>query len=355
MNGGNGSRVRRRQGEGSIYHGGDGRSHAAFSVGRDQRDRRRRRHAQGATVEEVEAKLAVLQAEADHPPITVGEWSTWWLDMVGRTLKQSTARTYGTNLRYLHPLADLRLDRLTPEHLERVYVDLASRGVGTETIQGVHRCVCSCLAEAVRRQKLERNPALVARPHRIDHHEIQPLSLAEAQAILKVAAGQRNALRWEIALALGLCQGEALGLQWADIDLQLGTLQVRRALQRGTWHHGCPPQPSLRAEALPVPSPAGRRPDRGVAQVRGQPSDRRSSGTHPRWVRTTSPTADPRTSSRRSLLAAGPSGRRIELRDRMGLHHRDGQPDRPGSGLEGLESAARRCRRARRPASRCPP
>jgi integrase len=210
-------------------------------MGRDQRGRRRRRHAQGATVEEVQAKLAVLQAEVDHPPVTVGEWTTWWLDMLGRTLKQSTARTYGTNLRYLHPLVDLRLDRLTPEHLERVNVALTSRGVGAETIQGVHRCVRSSLAEPVRRQKLERNPALVGRPRRSDHHEIQPLSLAEAQALLAVAQGRRNGLRWEIALALGLRQGEALGLQWADVDLDRATLPVRRALQRGTWGHGCPP------------------------------------------------------------------------------------------------------------------
>lgn len=158
MSTGDGSRTRRRPGEGSIYHGGDGRWHAAVSVGRDQRGRRHRRHVQASTVEEVKAELAVLQAEADDPPVTVGEWLTWWLEMVGRTLKQSTARTYGTNLSYLKPLADLRLDHLTPEHLEGVYVVLASRGVGAETIQGVHRCVRSCLAEAVRRQKLERNP-----------------------------------------------------------------------------------------------------------------------------------------------------------------------------------------------------
>lgn len=34
------------------------------------------------------------------------------------------------------------------------------------------------------------------------------------------------------AIALGYRQGEALGLQWADVDLGQGTLTVRQALQR---------------------------------------------------------------------------------------------------------------------------
>lgn len=106
-----GSRIRRQPGEGSVYRAGDGRWHAAISLGRDQHGRRRRRHVHAPTLGEVEAKLAVLEAEAARPPVSVGEWSAWWLGMVERTLKQSTARTYGTNLSYLRPIAHLRLAR----------------------------------------------------------------------------------------------------------------------------------------------------------------------------------------------------------------------------------------------------
>jgi len=35
-----------------------------------------------------------------------------------------------------------------------------------------------------------------------------------------------------VATALGLRLGEALGLQWADVDLETGTLRVRQALER---------------------------------------------------------------------------------------------------------------------------
>jgi integrase len=42
-----------------------------------------------------------------------------------------------------------------------------------------------------------------------------------------------------VALALGLRQGEALGLKWPDVDLDNAPLTVRRALLRPKWRHGC--------------------------------------------------------------------------------------------------------------------
>jgi integrase len=39
--------------------------------------------------------------------------------------------------------------------------------------------------------------------------------------------------------ALGLRQGEALGLRWQYLDLDAGTLTVRWQLQRLAWRHGC--------------------------------------------------------------------------------------------------------------------
>ncbi len=50
--------------------------------------------------------------------------------------------------------------------------------------------------------------------------------------MLTVAAQGRNAARWSVAFALGLRQGEALGLPWSAVDLDAGTLTVRQALQR---------------------------------------------------------------------------------------------------------------------------
>jgi integrase len=164
--------------------------------------------------------------------MTVGGSTRTWLEMAERELKPATVRTYRTHIRCLDPLAAMALDRVTPEQLEAIYAQLARRGVRAVTIQGVHRTVRACLAEAIRRGRLDRNLALVARPGRADHAEVDLLSLGQARAILRAAIGRRNGVRRELALILGLRQGEALGLQWDDVDFVAGTLRVRRALQR---------------------------------------------------------------------------------------------------------------------------
>ena len=62
--------------------------------------------------------------------------------------------------------------------------------------------------------------------------EVLALSPEEARRLLDAARGGRLEALYSVALALGLRQGEALGLKWGDIDLDSGVLRVRRASQR---------------------------------------------------------------------------------------------------------------------------
>jgi len=89
--------------------------------------------------------------------------------------------------------------------------------------------------------------------------------------ILTEADKGRNSARWAVALALGLRQGEALGLKWSDINLSAGTLIVRRNRLRPRWNHGCskpcdrkfaghcPERAPARDETAATKSRAGRR------------------------------------------------------------------------------------------------
>ncbi|HEX5405329.1 MAG TPA: site-specific integrase [Pseudonocardiaceae bacterium] len=93
--------------------------------------------------------------------------------------------------------------------------------------------------EALRRRHIVENPVLIARPPQLVEPEIVPLTVDEARRILDMAAQQRNGVRFALALALGLRQGEAIGLKWDDLDDTATTITIRRALQRQTWRHGC--------------------------------------------------------------------------------------------------------------------
>lgn len=116
---------------------------------------------------------------------------------------------------------------------------MAVSGLKPGTVHQVHRTLRTALNEAVRRGHIVRNPVTLAKAPRLADEEIEPFTVDEARCILKTADGKRNGARWVVALALGLRKGEALGLQWSDLDLDAGTLRVRRALQRRPFRHGC--------------------------------------------------------------------------------------------------------------------
>ena len=64
--------------------------------------------------------------------------------------------------------------------------------------------------------------------------------MADIQAIFRAADdGRRNGTRWVVALALGLRQGEALGIRWPDIDWDRQLLAVKRGTPRPRFAHGC--------------------------------------------------------------------------------------------------------------------
>jgi integrase len=131
------------------------------------------------------------------------------------------------------------LDRLEPEHLERLYAKMQDAGLAAGTAHHVHRTVRNALNEAVRRGHLTRNPAVLAKSPSVSEEEVEPYEVPEVQRLLEAAAQRRNSARWAVALALGLRQGEALGLKWDDIDLDKGTIRIRRSRIRPKYEHGC--------------------------------------------------------------------------------------------------------------------
>jgi integrase len=113
------------------------------------------------------------------------------------------------------------------------------------------------LRVASQRGKVARNVATLVDPPAVKRPTTAlPLSAEEARKVLTAAQAHRNAARWTVALAVGLRQSEALGLQWSDVDLANGTLTVRRGLHRvarqGLVYEEPKAERSRRTLALPV-------------------------------------------------------------------------------------------------------
>ncbi len=208
-----------------------------------------RRHVRGKTRTEVTRKVRALEKERDSGTIrkagrawTVEQWLNHWLDNIAApSVRDNTLAGYRVAVRvHLAPgVGAHRLDKLEPEHLERLYARMQRNRSAAATAHQAHRTIRTALGEAVRRGHLARNPAALAKPPRLTEEEIEPYSVAEVKRILAAATTGRNSARWAIALALALRQCETLGLKSSDLDLPAGRLIVRRSRQRPWWDHGC--------------------------------------------------------------------------------------------------------------------
>ncbi|GAA3364011.1 tyrosine-type recombinase/integrase [Saccharopolyspora gregorii] len=273
---------RNANGRSSIYKGSDGVWHGWVTVGTKDNGKPDRRHVRGKTKPVVTEKVRKLEQQREDGKVrkagqtwTVEQWLSHWLDNIVAppAITENAWDAYSNAVRvHLIPgLGAHRLDKLEPEHLERLYRKMTKAGSSAGNAHQVHRTVRAALNEAVRRKHITENPATLARSPKVDETEVEPYSVAEVKSLMEAAQERRNSARWAIALALGLRQGEVLGLQWSDVDLDAGTLLVRRSRLRPKWRHGCdggcghkhgghcPQRVALREETASTKSRAGKR------------------------------------------------------------------------------------------------
>jgi integrase len=237
-------------------------------MGKKENGRRDRRHVSAAKRADVVAKVRALEAKRDAGMVeatgkapTVGDWLEHWLENIAaRKVRARTLESYRSTIRlHLRPgIGHHRLDRLQPEHLERLYGALADKGLSSASILRVHRVLSRALRVASQRGKVARNVATLVDPPAVKRPETAlPLSATEARQVIAAAQTHRNSARWTVALAVGLRQSEALALRWADVDLEKGTLSVRRGLHRvggqGLVYEEPKADRSRRTVALPAP------------------------------------------------------------------------------------------------------
>ncbi|MCT2589849.1 site-specific integrase [Streptomyces sp. N2-109] len=271
---------RQPNGASSIYLGKDGRWHGRVTVGVKDDGTPDRRHISRKTRAEATKVVRELEKQRDSTGVrkagqtwTVKTWLIHWVENIAApSVSENTIDGYRVAV-YHHLIPGLgahRLEKLEPEHLERFYRRMQASGSAAGTAHQAHRTIRTALNEAVRRRHLTTNPASVAKAPRVEEEEVEPYSLEEVQRLLAEAATVRNPARWVIALALGLRQGEVLGLQWEDVDFEAGVILVRRGRLRPRYQHGCgdkcgrkpgycPQKINIRRETKDTKTSAGKR------------------------------------------------------------------------------------------------
>jgi integrase len=269
----------RSPGEGSAYEIGEGRWRGALTW-TDNDGKRHRRVVSGSTSAQARDRLDDLRRELKLGTITpagggtVAEYLTDWLERERTRIRPSTWRGREQHVRaYLIPaFGRLALARLTPVQVERAMNTFAESGrpkttekfsralparpVSPLTVRHVRATLRRALADAVRDGRVGRNAAADARPPYVPHRPVGYLSAPDVRRLLDATRNDPFGLVYALAASTGLRLGELLGLTWPDVDLEAGTLTVRRSLARardGGWTLSQPKSAKSR-RTIPLPS-----------------------------------------------------------------------------------------------------
>ena len=228
---------KRGNGEGSIYF----RTSDEKWVGSITLENRKRRVFYGKTRKEVQEKLKVALREQQQgtlvtaPRQTLAQFLTDWLENSQRqSVRPRTYERYEELVRlHIAPaLGRYELQKLSAQHLQAFYAKKAEEGLSATTINHFHNVLHKALDTAVKWNLVARNVCDLVSPPRRKRYEVHPLTLEQVHKLLAVVEGHEMEALFRLALATGLRRGELMGLKWQDINLDAGTLQVRRILSR---------------------------------------------------------------------------------------------------------------------------
>ena len=143
-------------------------------------------------------------------------------------LAPNTVNGYRVNVeRHIIPyIGQIPLNKLTPANIQKLYADLLTSGLSGTSVRYVHNNLHRALKYAVKQELISRNPADLVDPPRIDHIEMRVLTPDESKTLISGCVGTDIYLPVLLGLSLGLRRGEALGLQWDDIDMDAKTVTI---------------------------------------------------------------------------------------------------------------------------------
>jgi integrase len=260
---------RRGHGEGAIYQReSDGLWCTSVDLGIIN-GKRRRKVIYGKTRKEVADKLKSMHRDQASGLVvvserqTVAEFLERWLETSVRPYRRAkTVASYEQVVAlYLKPhLGKQQLSKLEPELIQSLLNTLLASGgkggkpLSPRTVQYVRAVLRRALSQALKWGYVARNVVTLTDAPKVRRFEPVILGPAQSHQLLNAAAGNRFEALYTVALALGLREGEVLGLRWRDINMEQHTLRVAQTVQRIKGGLSLePPKTERSARLLPLP------------------------------------------------------------------------------------------------------
>jgi integrase len=162
---------------------------------------------------------------------TLGEWFDRWLDSID--LRPKTVSTYREALSPIRKrLGQVRLTQLKPAAIQMTFTALRKEGCGPRRMHQTHVVLGTCLKQAVQLGLIAQNPVdRVARPL-WQPRQNDTWTLDQLHSFMAALEASESRWRhlWVFLLSSGLRIGEAMALEWSDLDGN--RLQVNKSLTR---------------------------------------------------------------------------------------------------------------------------
>lgn len=227
---------KRANGEGTAYRRNDGRWVASISLENGKRksiycqtQREAIKEVQRANLAKEQGMLSILSDE------TLGAFLTSWLqDTAKPNLRPRTYIRYRElmELHVLPTLGNVKLQKLSPQQLQKLYNKKLEEGYAPQTVKHIHRVLHRALRDALRWNLVARNVCDAVDAPRVPKQEMKALSGEQAQHFLAVAKDDSLEALYVLALTTGMREGELPGLKWEDVDFERKKVQVRRTISR---------------------------------------------------------------------------------------------------------------------------
>jgi integrase len=202
---------------------------------------------------QLRGQLDVLAAGGDR--LTLAQWlEQWFAELVRPHRAPRTARFYRAILdHHLIPeLGGRKLGQLSVADVDRfTAARLADHSAAY--VAGMRTVLRAALADAERRDLVQKNVAARSAAIRSEPRESPEVSPERALALLQALSGHRHGNLFAVILATGMRHSEALGLARADVDAARETVRVRRQLYtRGGDYELAPLKARARAKLIPL-------------------------------------------------------------------------------------------------------
>jgi integrase len=212
-------------------------------VGRHPSTGRRRQKSKRGFLTKREAESALhefirhVEDGGDPFPQRVGlaEYLSRWLDYQRtRGIRSRTLEGYeGYVRREILPLiGGLELAKVRPGHVRAVLTRMQQRGLSTATIAQVRGVLGSALRQATEEGLISVNPVAAVKRLRVRRAELHWPTPGQLRSLLDASEGTLWQVPMLLAAVTGARRSEILAVSWEDVDLRIGTISIRRSVQR---------------------------------------------------------------------------------------------------------------------------